>query len=171
MSFPAGSVRAQGMHSCRGAPEHLIGSQLYAQRVNAQLAGHMVRLAAGRSLWQIAVDPLFLDCFPKQDSASLSSRHATCSRLKPCQPSAAQRSHSCPPLPRLHPGVQLSPRQVTCPDRHGLLADVVRALKELPLEITTAAITTRRDHVVYDVFQARRGRQAGRHRGWSVVGR
>lgn len=43
--------------------------------------------------------------------------------------------------------------QVTCPDRHGLLSDVVRALRELPLEITTAAITTRRDHVVYDVFQ------------------
>ncbi|KAL4434346.1 hypothetical protein ABPG75_000787 [Micractinium tetrahymenae] len=44
--------------------------------------------------------------------------------------------------------------KVTCPDRHGLLADLVRALKELPLEITTAAITTRRDNrVVYDVFQ------------------
>ena len=47
------------------------------------------------------------------------------------------------------------PRQVTCPDRHGLLADVVRALRELPLEITTAAITTRRDAWVHDVFQAR----------------
>lgn len=44
---------------------------------------------------------------------------------------------------------------MTCPDRHGLLADVVRALRELPLEITTAAITTRRDSYVHDVFQAR----------------
>jgi len=98
--------------------------------------------------------------------------------------------------------------QVTCPDRHGLLADIVRALKvrfcavwvsmllafwscawlhsepqaglalpfkpcllvrrlaapsfppnpqslqELPLEITTAAITTRRDHICVDTFQA-----------------
>lgn len=49
--------------------------------------------------------------------------------------------------------------QVTCPDRHGLLADVVRALRELPLEITAAAITTRRDHIVHDVFQARAGAQ------------
>lgn len=43
--------------------------------------------------------------------------------------------------------------KITCPDRHGLLADVMRALRELPLEVTTAAITTRRDHIVYDVFQ------------------
>ncbi|PRW58868.1 Transcription factor ABORTED MICROSPORES [Chlorella sorokiniana] len=43
--------------------------------------------------------------------------------------------------------------KVTCPDRHGLLADIVRALKELPLEITTAAITTRRDHTCVDTFQ------------------
>lgn len=52
--------------------------------------------------------------------------------------------------------------QVTCPDRHGLLADVVRALRELPLEITTAAVTTRRDGVVHDVFQVRGQGRAGR---------
>ena len=40
-------------------------------------------------------------------------------------------------------------------DRHGLLADIVRALKALPLEITTAAVTTTRDGGVYDVFQVR----------------
>ena len=55
--------------------------------------------------------------------------------------------------------------QVTCPDRHGLLADVVRALRELPLEITTAAITTRRDNVVYDVFQV-----SASPVGWRLAG-
>ena len=42
---------------------------------------------------------------------------------------------------------------MTAPDRHGLLADLVKALKELPLEVVTAAITTRSDHICYDVFQ------------------
>eukprot|EP00887_Chlorella_sp_A99_P001050 scaffold14.g1050.t1 len=38
-------------------------------------------------------------------------------------------------------------------DRHGLLADILRALKGMPLEITTAAVTTTREGGVYDVFQ------------------
>ncbi|KDD72046.1 hypothetical protein H632_c3955p0, partial [Helicosporidium sp. ATCC 50920] len=43
--------------------------------------------------------------------------------------------------------------KVTCRDRHGLLSDIVRALKALPLEITTAAVTTTRDGNVSDMFQ------------------
>ena len=43
--------------------------------------------------------------------------------------------------------------QISCKDRHGLLADLVRALKAVPVEIVTAAITTTREGGVYDVFQ------------------
>lgn len=43
--------------------------------------------------------------------------------------------------------------QVNCEDRRGLLLDVVLALKALPLQIMTAAITTTKDGNVYDVFQ------------------
>jgi Helix-loop-helix DNA-binding domain len=43
--------------------------------------------------------------------------------------------------------------KVHCRDRHGLLADIVRTLKAIPLEITTAAITTTAAGSVYDVFQ------------------
>ncbi|KAL4517243.1 hypothetical protein Ndes2437B_g06847 [Nannochloris sp. 'desiccata'] len=43
--------------------------------------------------------------------------------------------------------------KVHCRDRHGLLADIVRTLKAIHLEITTAAITTTAAGNVYDVFQ------------------
>lgn len=46
----------------------------------------------------------------------------------------------------------LSP-QVNCDDRHGLLSDLVTALKSLPLVICTAAITTTKDGTVRDVFE------------------
>ncbi|GAB4813682.1 hypothetical protein N2152v2_000728 [Parachlorella kessleri] len=42
---------------------------------------------------------------------------------------------------------------ISCKDRHGLLADLVRALKAVPVEIVTAAITTTPEGGVYDVFQ------------------
>lgn len=32
--------------------------------------------------------------------------------------------------------------QVSCKDRHGLLSDIVKALKSAPVEIVTAAVTT-----------------------------
>lgn len=48
--------------------------------------------------------------------------------------------------------------KVHCRDRHGLLSDIVRTLKAIPLEITSAAITTTTNPgsdvaYVYDVFQ------------------
>lgn len=42
--------------------------------------------------------------------------------------------------------------KVCCRDRHGLLADIVRTLKAVPVEISSAAITTRGNYV-HDVFQ------------------
>ena len=68
------------------------------------------------------------------------------------------------PPPALVPadGVQVDPGEgclyvkVHCRDRHGLLSDIVRTLKAIPLEITTAAITTTTSNgvaKVYDVFQ------------------
>lgn len=56
-------------------------------------------------------------------------------------------------------GVEIAPGEgcmyvkVHCKDRHGLLSDIVRTLKAIPLEITTAAITTTATGNVYDVFQ------------------
>lgn len=44
---------------------------------------------------------------------------------------------------------------VSCPDRRGLLADIVRTVRGLSLEISTASITTTRDGGVVDVFQCR----------------
>lgn len=43
--------------------------------------------------------------------------------------------------------------KVTCPDRRGLLADVLHALRTLPLEITRAAITTGPDGFATDIFE------------------
>lgn len=90
---------------------------------------------------------------PLHACAGPKARHLCTLRRLPLMP------HACLPTASL-PSCSL-PVQVTCPDRHGLLADVVRALRELPLEITTAAITTRRDHVVYDVFQVGAGAGLG----------
>lgn len=56
-------------------------------------------------------------------------------------------------------GVEIAPGKgfmyikVHCRDRHGLLSDIVRTLKAIHLEITTAAITTTAAGNVYDVFQ------------------
>ncbi len=44
-------------------------------------------------------------------------------------------------------------QQVNCKDRRGLLSDVIMALKTMPLEIITAAITTTKEGNVFDVFQ------------------
>lgn len=43
--------------------------------------------------------------------------------------------------------------KVTCMDRRGLLADVLHALRTLPLEITRAAITTGPDGFATDIFE------------------
>ncbi|KAF6254412.1 hypothetical protein COO60DRAFT_1703344 [Scenedesmus sp. NREL 46B-D3] len=45
--------------------------------------------------------------------------------------------------------------KVNCRDRKGLLADVVSALRTLPVVICTAAITTTKDGTVHDVFEVR----------------
>lgn len=45
--------------------------------------------------------------------------------------------------------------QVKCRDRKGLLFDIIRALKLLPLEIRTAAVTTTGDGTVRDVFEVK----------------
>jgi hypothetical protein len=56
-------------------------------------------------------------------------------------------------------GVEIAPGKdcmyvkIHCRDRLGLLADIVRTLRSIPLEITTAAITTTAAGNVYDVFQ------------------
>jgi UTP:GlnB (protein PII) uridylyltransferase len=46
--------------------------------------------------------------------------------------------------------------QVKCRDRKGLLLDIIRALRLLPLEVRTAAVTTQADGCVRDVFEVRR---------------
>ncbi|KAJ9530925.1 hypothetical protein QJQ45_028778 [Haematococcus lacustris] len=43
--------------------------------------------------------------------------------------------------------------QVKCRDRKGLLSDIINALKNLPLEVRTAAVTTQPDGQVRDVFE------------------
>ena len=50
---------------------------------------------------------------------------------------------------------------VSCPDRRGLLADIVRTVRGLSLEISTASITTTRDGGVVDVFQCRQMSEGG----------
>lgn len=45
--------------------------------------------------------------------------------------------------------------QVKCRDRRGLLSDIINALKTLPLEIRTAAVTTTQSGIVHDVFEVR----------------
>eukprot|EP00201_Polytomella_parva_P020487 CAMPEP_0175042430 /NCGR_PEP_ID=MMETSP0052_2-20121109/2566_1 /TAXON_ID=51329 ORGANISM="Polytomella parva, Strain SAG 63-3" /NCGR_SAMPLE_ID=MMETSP0052_2 /ASSEMBLY_ACC=CAM_ASM_000194 /LENGTH=270 /DNA_ID=CAMNT_0016305255 /DNA_START=470 /DNA_END=1282 /DNA_ORIENTATION=- len=45
--------------------------------------------------------------------------------------------------------------QVKCRDRKGLLSDIINALKMLPIEIRTAAVTTTGDGTVRDVFEIR----------------
>ena len=78
---------------------------------------------------------------------------------------AAGAPGAAPGIPMMD-GVQVDPGdgclyvKVHCKDRHGLLADIVRTLKAIPLEITTAAITTTNKQgpegdvaYVYDVFQ------------------
>lgn len=45
--------------------------------------------------------------------------------------------------------------QVKCKDRRGLLSDIINALKLLPLEIRTAAVTTTQSGIVHDVFEVR----------------
>lgn len=45
--------------------------------------------------------------------------------------------------------------RVKCRDRRGLLCDISNSLKQLPLEVTTAAITTTPDGRVHDVFEIR----------------
>ena len=58
-------------------------------------------------------------------------------------------------------GVEVAPGddclyvKVHCKDRHGLLSDIVRTLKAIPLEIAAAAISTTAAGNVYDVFQVR----------------
>lgn len=73
-------------------------------------------------------------------------------------------AHVPPPSPSAPNGVSVDPGEgcmyvkVHCKDRHGLLADIVRSLKAINLEITTAAITTTASEegaFVYDVFQVK----------------
>jgi hypothetical protein len=73
---------------------------------------------------------------------------------------AAAAALARPPSPEgegesveVEPGAGCLYVKVHCRDRHGLLADIVRALKATPCEITSAAITTTARGNVYDVFQ------------------
>lgn len=52
--------------------------------------------------------------------------------------------------------------KVSCYDRRGLLADILHALRGLPLEITRAAITTTPDGTVTDIFEMRQLNESGR---------
>ncbi|KAK9792974.1 hypothetical protein WJX73_004661 [Symbiochloris irregularis] len=45
--------------------------------------------------------------------------------------------------------------KVNCKDRRGLLSDIITSLKAIPLEITTAAVTTTGNGYVHDVFQVK----------------
>ncbi|KAK9833409.1 hypothetical protein WJX81_002575 [Elliptochloris bilobata] len=91
-------------------------------------------------------------------------------RSLPAEPSAGGESpkpNSPPELPSapqqapVESGVVVEPGdgclyvKVSCRDRRGLLSDLIIALKQMPLEITTAAITTRQDGNVYNVFQVK----------------
>ena len=63
---------------------------------------------------------------------------------------------SFPPGPKqLHPFLTPCRMQVKCPDRRGLLSDIINALKTLPVEISTAAVVTSGDGMVRDVFEIR----------------
>ncbi|KAA6418810.1 MAG: hypothetical protein FRX49_11167 [Trebouxia sp. A1-2] len=81
--------------------------------------------------------------------------------------SGSPRASSAPDLPLAPEGAPASSGvvveqgesclyvKVNCRDRRGLLGDIILALKAMPLEITTAAITTTQDGNVYDVFQVK----------------
>lgn len=81
--------------------------------------------------------------------------------------SGSPRANSAPDLPSAPEGAPVSSGvvveqgesclyvKVNCRDRRGLLGDIILALKAMPLEITTAAITTTQDGNVYDVFQVK----------------
>lgn len=81
--------------------------------------------------------------------------------------SGSPRANSTPDLPLAPEGAPVSSGvvveqgesclyvKVNCKDRRGLLGDIIMALKAMPLEITTAAITTTHEGNVYDVFQVK----------------
>lgn len=75
---------------------------------------------------------------------------------------AAGARQALPPPPAMVPeeeGVEIDPGdgclyvKVHCKDRHGLLSDIVRTLRSIPLEIKTAAVTTTSTGNVYDIFE------------------
>ena len=52
--------------------------------------------------------------------------------------------------------------RVSCVDRRGLLADILNALRAMPLEVVRAAITTSADGTVNDCFELRLAGAIGR---------
>ncbi len=57
----------------------------------------------------------------------------------------------------VHPGSEAGTCyvRVSCADRRGLLADILNALRAMPLEVVRAAITTSTEGYVNDVFELR----------------
>lgn len=46
--------------------------------------------------------------------------------------------------------------KIGCPDRRGLLADVLNGMRRLELAVVRAAVTTTQDGYAHDVFECRR---------------
>jgi hypothetical protein len=70
---------------------------------------------------------------------------------------------SSPPGVEVHPGSEAGTCyvRVACADRRGLLADILNALRQMPLEVVRAAITTSKEGYVNDVFELRCAPDAG----------
>jgi hypothetical protein len=70
---------------------------------------------------------------------------------------------SSPPGVEVHPGSEAGTCyvRVACADRRGLLSDILNALRQMPLEVVRAAITTSKEGYVNDVFELRCAADAG----------
>ena len=84
----------------------------------------------------------------------------TCLQKLTCRSSLASAPQiPCQPTPNAGVTVEQGPSagcyyvQIKCRDRKGLLSDIITALRHLPLEIRTAAVTTTPDGRVVDVFE------------------
>ena len=70
---------------------------------------------------------------------------------------------NAPPGVEVHPGPGpgICYVRVACADRRGLLADILNALRAMPVEVVRAAITTSSEGFVNDVFELRCAHDAG----------
>ena len=149
-------------------PKHAVLTDTIAlvRDLRSQLAAVQIEMTQAQQAQQQGVTDIDNDNGPPGNSSSPPSdlqgsgpaAVAAAAAAAAVSAAAAAVSPSFASAPGLE-GVEIAPGEgcmyvkVHCKDRHGLLSDIVRTLKAIPLEIKTAAITTTAAGNVYDVFQ------------------